>query len=153
MYAVENKHNCFFSSNFTPTQTHASALSQKYLQVYVVFNTERKPLPTFQPYNGAVLAIAGNSPLLKSRNLCAANTVVMYKMVTGFLVNSNGNEMISAANLVTSQGTISVHLIVKTKISVQCIIRVAFNRHYFGLNLPVALEYIANTAAFLKGEP
>jgi hypothetical protein len=73
--------------------------------------------------------------------------------VTGFLVNYNGNEMISAANLVTSHGTISAHLIVKTKISVQYIIRVAFNRHYFGLNLPVELEYIVNTAAFLKGEP
>jgi len=44
--------------------------------------------------------------------------------------------MIRAANLVNSQGTISVHLIVKTMISVQYIIRVAFNRHYFGLNLP-----------------
>jgi hypothetical protein len=56
--------------------------------------------------------------------------------VTGFLVSSNGNEMISAANLVNSQGTISAQFIVKTKISIQYIIRVAFKRHYFKLNPP-----------------
>lgn len=134
MYAVQNIHNCFFSSHFlSHTHTRARAFA-KHLQVYVVFNRERKPLHTFQRYSCAIVAIAENSPLLKFRNLCAANTVVVYRMVIGFLVNSNGNEMISAANLVNSQGTISVHLIVKTKISVQYIIRVAFNRHYFGLN-------------------
>jgi len=57
-------------------------------------------------------------------------------MVTGFLVSSNGNEIISAANLVYSQGTILLHLIVKTKIYVQYITRVAFSRHYFKLNPP-----------------
>jgi hypothetical protein len=77
-------------------------------------------------------------------------------MVTGFLVSSNGNEIISAANLVYSQGIILLHLIVKTKIYVQHIIRVAFNRHYFKLNPPNVeapeLEYIANNSSLPKGQ-
>jgi hypothetical protein len=68
-----------------------------------------RSLPKFQRYSGAIATIAENSALLNSRNLCTANTVVLYKMVTGFLVNSNGNEIISVANLVHSQGTISLH--------------------------------------------
>jgi hypothetical protein len=162
---VENIHHRFFSSHFL-THMRARALSagrtesntphpkpistcaikiphntklnfsQKYLQVYLVFNRKKRSLPTFQRYSGVLVAIAENSPLLKSRNLCTTNTVVLYKMMAGFLVNSNVNEMISAVNLLNSQGTISLHLIVKTKISVQYIIRVAFNRHYFGLNPP-----------------
>jgi len=53
-----------------------------------------------QRYSGAIDAIAENSPLLKCRSLCIANIVVLYKMITGFLVDSNGNEMITVANLV-----------------------------------------------------
>jgi hypothetical protein len=54
---------------------------------------------------------------------------MLYKMATGFLVSSTGIGMISAANLVNSQGTISIHLIVKIEISIQYIIRDVFNRH------------------------